>query len=267
MDSQEEKDQAIEDAAFEEGFTGEVAQQPTENTAGEAEIIKPEDPVTETQAVEEDKPLTRAEILALAEQASNAAATKVHDKAFGKIGELQQRIESIKTAGARISPQAREKLSKEFPELAEMLFDGADDIVQDVQPKGRVDDLRETVAKKIAETEQKFEKKLVLRDHKDFDQVIADPMFREWAATLPPQTQVELASTWDADFISPKLSEFKEYRDKKLSTQQEKDKKREELNKRLIGAIQPKGTPQSNASLPSHLTDEDAAMEQAFKTG
>jgi len=280
-----DEDIAIEEAAFDAGFNGEevaavipdgntpdAAQQNANQETAEQEaarIAKAQADAAVALAAEQDKPMSRAEVQQLAESLAAAAASKVHDKAFGKIGELQQRIEQMKAVGARISPTAKTRLAADFPELAEMLFDGADDVTADttIKPAAQqqhtlsTDDIRKAVE---AETTQKLERRLLTRDHSDWEQVVVTPEFKGWMAKLPPQEQQALNTTWNADLVSRKLTEFKKFRVTQSDAFKAKQAKKMELKKRLEGALTPKGVSKAVGLTPSHLTDEEAAMEKAF---
>lgn len=274
---QSQHDEAIEveEAALEAGFTGSEVQEvsPKVEEQPKEEAIQ-EDRQQDRQEVEkkddegEDKPLTRADLQALLDRnaALESQLTKVHDKAFGKIGELQQKIERLKGAGTKISPKAKERLADEFPELASMLFDGVEDDAPEPAPnqnppyKGpSVDELVESRTKEL---EKNFEKKLLKQSHPDWEEIVQTKDFSEWAAALPPQEQSEISNSWDSIYLTKKFNEFKKWRTGQEEKSAAKKTKDEDLKRRLESAIQPKGSPKGLADLDDD--DEASAMERAF---
>ena len=227
MKNREEIDQqnAISEAEETAAMEGVFATEPEVT-----EVADPE-PVTEQPATEgepapepekvEPKFFTQDEVMAAIEAAkteSKAEISKMHDRVFGKIGDLQQRIDTIR-ATANISPKAKEKLAIEFPELAQMLFDDEpiptqlprqDVVAEPVVPQVDVDEL---VSKKLDETTKSFEKRILKRDHPDWEAQVETPEFATWReSVLSPEDAATLSETWDADFISAKLTEFKEWK-------------------------------------------------------
>lgn len=265
-----------EEAALEAGFTGvdqdsgsvdgDTASAPegaTEDTTENNE----QDGIEQDQdggGVEVELPLTRAELKALEQQAAQRIAdlesklNKVHDKAFGKLGELQQRISAVRG----LSPKAREKLNELDSELAEILFgdsDATDAAPAAQQPDGIVHtDLLEQARLEREEDRRNFQRQLLSRDHKDWTEIVQDQSFLKWTGSLPVDEQTALQSSWDADFVSSKISEFKAWR----TAEEEKAKKKELGKKRLAAAVMPKG----NSLKPEYnIEDEESAMESGFK--
>lgn len=270
---QHEESPEIEDAAMSAGFGDEVtteqpALEPEQQQPDEQEQVEVQAQEEEQPAQEEERPLTRAELKAIEERAAalEAQLSKVHDKAFGKIGELQQRIEAVRAKTIGLSPKAKERLSEEFPELAEMLFDGGEDATQAEpeqqakQPTGpNAEELMERLRSEREVEKREIEKRLLRRDHPDWETVVSGNSFRSWVATLPPSEQQELANSWDADFISQKLTAYKEAERARAEQTATTTKK---SNKRLENAVTPRGV---SRNAPGHdLDDEEAAMRQAF---
>jgi len=186
--------EALEDAAFDAGFENDdqgPLDQPQESAAepqAETQPSQPEEPA--------ERPLTRAEFQAMADRAEalEAQLGKVHDKAFGKMGQLEQRIEQLKGMSSGLSPKARERLEEEFPELAEMLFDGLE-AAQALPPAPPVD-VDNLVSQKVQAKEeaikQSLERRLLTRDHRDWEQVVQSSEFQQWVTTLPGDEQQQL---------------------------------------------------------------------------
>lgn len=257
--------QEVEDDALEAGFNDtDLAPVDQENTTI---IEEPKPQEAEVKAEEVEAPLTRAEFQAMANRAAalEAQLGKVQDRTFGKIGELQQKIEQVRTAGVGLSPRAKERLAEEFPELAEMLFDGAGE-PGNVAPQIQIPNFDELVESKVQtrqeELRQSLEKRLLSRDHKDWQQVVVGDGFRGWVATLPPADQQQLASTWDADFVSSKITDYKAWQAAQSKGNEADALKAAEKTKRLEAALVPKGVPRNGPSYDED--DEEAAMAKAF---
>lgn len=268
----------VEEAAMEAGFTDselEQISQPGDTTDNQQPEGQPADNEQQQEeeaeqqegqeASEDDRPLTRAEIKAIearAEQLEQQLA-KVHDRAFGKIGELQQKIEALKTKTTGLSPRAKERLANEFPELAEMLFDDDGDSAAQQQSVKQPEsgqqleqpDLRE-------ELSREFEKKLLKREHKDWEQVVASGEFKTWLNTQPADVQQTFVSTWDSTYVADKLTEYKEFAKK----QEEDRKEKQTKQKRLENAITPKSSNSRQRPPGYDLDEENAAMEAAFRS-
>lgn len=256
----------VEDAAMEAAFDGTAPTVEPEAPEAPPEADEPESEVQEEVQPEEpqEQPLTRAELRAIEDRAAKLEEqlSKVHDKAFGKIGELQQRIETLRTKTTGLSPKAKERLSEEFPELAEMLFDSGESTAQADPEPPRRDQSLEILERVKAEREQErkeMEKRLLRRDHPDWETVVASDGFRGWVSKLPPQEQQELANSWDADFISQKLAAFKDAEQSRKATA---EKTAGSKNKRLESAIVPRGAGRGTQGYS--VDEEEAAMREAF---
>lgn len=253
------EEEAQEEAAFNAAFDGgtdstdlepvdkEVTTEQAENE-GEPEPVKDPEP-------EPAKVLTMDDFnAALAEQKQEMQ--KIHDKVFGKVGELKQRIDALKSVG-NFSPKAKARLEADFPELAEMLFDNEQTYAEPtyqapvpapVHADPRVDDIAKT-----------FERKLLTRDHRDWEQVVQGQEFADWKySVLDTETAAALDSSWDADFISAKLTDFKTWKE----AQAKKGAEAKLKHDRLEAAIIPRGVPKDGSSYNDD--DEEASMMKAF---
>jgi len=256
------EDEAAEDAAFEAGFNATdiepVAQQeePPPQEAPQGVVEPAVEPEVEPEVPQQ--PALTIDSLKEMIDSERTENQKLRDRLFGKVGELQQRIDSIR-ANASLSPKARERLQNDFPELAEMLFDPADaHVVQQPAPKQAPE---QPAAEDISRS---FELRLLKRDHPDWSTVVQSEEFVSWRDTvLPPETSSELQSSWDADFISGKLNEFKEWRKQLTQKQQQTQQQANNRQNRLDLAVAPQGIPRTPATSYSE-DDEEAAMVKAF---
>ena len=251
--------EAEEEAAFESGFNGtdlEPAAEP-EPTEAPAESQEAPPEHTEPEASPAQTPTMEDLMALIAEQKQETQ--KVRDKLFGKIGELQQRIDTAKTSASGLSPKARENLESEFPELAAMLFDqtpvqAQQEPVQTYTPNY---DLPPSVD--VDAIKQEFEMKLLTRDHRDWREVVNSQEFIGWTNSLPVEVAAELATSNDSDYVSAKITEFKTWHQAQAKKVEE-DKKRQS---RLDGAITPRGLPRAGTS-NSYDDDEEAMMMKSF---
>ena len=274
---QHDESPEVEEAAMEAGFSGneleQIAEQPAEEETTETQGDQQSDEGQQEEQQDEpeaeqveDKPLTRAELKAIEDRAAHLEAqlNKVHDRAFGKIGELQQKIEALRTRTTGLSPKAKERLADEFPELAEMLFDNDGDSTAQQSTPDLLKQSDQLAAPDIdtvrEELSREFEKKLLTREHRDWEQVVVSGEFKTWLSKQPVEDQQTFVSTWDSSYVSGKLSEYKEFRKK----QDEANKQQEQKKKRLESAITPKGGVSRNKPPGYDLDEEEAAMREAF---
>lgn len=240
---------------------GEIADvtpaEPETTTEGEGVETPTEPPAEEPPKMYSREELDR--MLQAVKTESKAELSKIHDKVFGTIGDLKQRIDAIR-ATANISPKAKEKLSAEFPELAEMLFDN--EPIPTQVPKSETPalpqiDIDQIVNKKLDETQKQFEQRLLKRDHPDWENVVTTNEFAIWKSQIPPEDSATLDSSWDADFISAKLTDFKKWQQQQV----EKANKAKAKQDRLEAAVVPQGVPRQPTGGED---DEDEALNSAF---
>jgi len=265
--NQEEVQAAAEEEAAFLGVTGANAVDNAIEIVPETETEPETEPEIPAEEVVTPPPaLTMDDIRAAVEAAkaeTKAEFAKLRDGLNGKVGGLQKKLESLNRAGG-ISIKAKERLATEFPELAELLFDGSE-VAQETPvpvvttPQQPVINVDEVVQTRLTEATRTFEAKLLKRDHPDYEKVVALDDFAAWRATLPAETNAELDSSWDADFISGKLTEFKTW----YGAQQVKAQKQQQKQERLAAAVLPTGIPR-NAQATGTEDEEEAAMNQAF---
>lgn len=169
-------------------------------------------------------------------------------KVFGSLGSMKQTLDSIRTQqqapAVKVTPDSFKRLSKEFPEIAQML---AEDLGESFSGSAPVfDDTK--IDERIQTSNKAIESKLLTIQHRDWKTVTQSDDFRGWKDSLPPATKAELESSWDAEFLGEKISEFKEW---KAKASQSKQVNRQ----RLEAAIPPKS---GNASGKPALSETDA---------
>jgi hypothetical protein len=271
------EDEAAEEAAFEAGFEGndvdldEVAPPTVEETETPEQDAEPEG--TET-AAEAAPPVTEPEPEFLSKQQFDevingikAEHQRTIDKLFGKLGDVQHKLEQARKEASGISPKARERLFTEFPEFAEILFDGAKapELTPDPAPSTMqmtappVSD-EPLAADDPVKLRQDYEKKLLKKDHNDWELVVTSVEFDTFKTKmLKPDEAAELDSSWDAELIGKRLTEFKTWHKAQLAAAQaEKDKQN-----RLTAAVTPQGIPGTTV-IGGTEDEEEAAMMASF---
>jgi len=266
-------DEAAEEAALEAGFNDtDVEPVSTEDTTPPATSETTPEPSPATPAaLESPKFLTQDDLtaaLAAQKQEHQQEMQRIHDKVFGKVGELKQRIDGMKSAGS-FSAKTRERLTAEFPELAAMLFEDDDPPVPAPAATAPAEPAAPVSTPTPAQTAWEedplkvMERRLLTRDHKDWEQVVVSPAFNTWRTTvLAPTDNEKLDEVWDADFVSEKLTEFKAWQAEQAKIAQANKVKQD----RLDAAVTPRGVPRGSAAGFSD-DDEEAAMEAAYKAG
>lgn len=274
---QEVIEQAQDDSGFAAGFAEVRGEEPpvsepvVEEQASSEEVQQQaEAPAAETQ--QDDTPEQNL-IAGLTDEQLRGVLAKANmvddlvlriEKTHGKIGELNRTIQNLqqKNGTAQLSAGQLKRLSSEYPELATLL---AEDLSEALAGSGggqaqqfdqSVLDAR--VAEQVSSVERKFEKKLVLRDHPDFDQVCQSDDFRLWLKTvLPPEESARLNSAWESEYISGQITAFKTWR---AAAAESAEKTRESRNKRLESAVAPTGSRSVTPNQPS----EDEAFSSGF---
>lgn len=202
------------------------------------------------------------------------------DKVNGKFGSLEQTIKALQDAKAsgqavQLTDADVEDLRQEYgPELASAFLKtlnkfGAkigstagpeaqpDASKKDVVDQAKIDEAlakaNASVDDRITQTAQKLELKILNVTHPDWKKVVRavdkngkdagfNPDFKKWSATLSAEDQDRLYNSWDADFLSEKIGEFKSH----LKTETaDGAKKKNSTPNRLKTNVAPNGVPGS----------------------
>ena len=251
------EDLAAEELALEAAFTG-IDPVPTP---------EPE-PKPEESAPVVPEPVTPEPVKGMTIDDFNAAMNtqkqemqKNLDRVFGKVGNLEERLNAIKSTAGGFSAKQRAKIETEFPEMAALLFEEEPEPapIPEVKPEPA------PVIIQRPERDIEEEKELLSFDHPDWETVVASPDFASWKATLPAKVVKRLEETEDAGFVSGKLTVYKSWLSTKTQAATEKAEK-DKLNKeRLEAAINPKGVPRA-AATGQGTDEEEAAMLEAYNT-
>lgn len=185
-------------------------------------------------------------------------------KVYGKFGEVNQALKELQASmqnsnkpSLNLSEAKFKRLSEEYPELAELLSEDLKEIGVASSPQAQIDPnvIEERVATVKEDLARQMQHNLLLIQHKDYPKVVASDDFKVWAQTLPEEDQEELNNSWDAMYLGEKLSNFKDWLNKKNSGTTQR---RERLERALI----PQG--KQAAPTPTAMTEEDGFM-LAFK--
>jgi hypothetical protein len=242
------------DVAFEAGFADE------ESAPAQTLEAEPEP---------EPEPLPELEIAGFKESQIRELLTKVAEvdrlreaqaKAFGHLGSLRQSVEALRNqprpsaTDVRITKEKFTRLAQAFPEMADMIAADLSEALQGTgQPAIDPQQYERMVESKLVQAMQAqqrmTEARLLSVQHPDFQQVNSSPEFQQWKTTLDPKETKELEDSWDAAYLSKKLTEFKDWKSKTATSQATK-------RSRLEAAITPRGGPAAPAK-----TLDDAFLE------
>ena len=244
-ESQFEHDQR--DDSFAAGFDDDTTATPTETPAEQQDNANQQEaePV-QAEPAPEYVQLTKAErdeLIAMRQKWENQFGT-----AFGKIGGIERTIKSL-TDGAQveISQEDIDALKDDFPPLAAAL-----EKVRNLRalPGGGVDQeqIANLVAEKVSAVEQKFELRLLSKDHPDWKQIDADPAFAQWVAAQPDefkQTLAQASQSYDSAVVSNAMTMFKQSR--KAAPATPAADPASARRSRMSAAVTPRGTSGASA--------------------
>ena len=268
----------LAEKAEQEAFQAEMSQQDLSEDApapvAEAEV---------EQAAEENVPepvVERKEIFKgyTEEELSNALAMlpklqKALDTTNGTFGsrlaDQQRTIEQLqqqRQGMGSLSADKLKRLSQEFPEIAEMLAEDLNEVIGSgaggfdrSQVEEMVNPRVKALEDRIEQQQRESELRALNRNHRDWKEVAAfepaqdgsvkwkNPAFGNWVNSQPEEVRKELVNGWNADYISDKLTEFKEASKPKAVNKQS-----------LEAAVIPRGV--SGRTISTELDDEEAAF-------
>lgn len=274
---------AAEDAAFAEAFAQTRGEElPPIEAEPDLEPEPEPTPGKEPQpAGEEPKPVAEEPKLfaGLTEEQLQAALARsgslqtTVDKMAGRIGQLMQQIEALRT-NPPTTQQAQkaldlklEKLSAAFPELAGMLREdlaglqgGGEQALAPTAPAGITQEqldaaLAERLAQAQATMQEKIEVKVLTAFHPDWLDVIKSPQFALWRDNvLGADIGKQLMESEDSAFISQHLTKFKQWREQSVAPKPPPPPP--PRSSRLANAVIPNGGAGRTSTGP--VTEEDA---------
>lgn len=151
----------------------------------------------------------------------------------GKLGEFNRTLQALQQAPSAANSEAvkaaRQKLTDEYPELAETILP----LIGSGGGGGVTSEQLEALR---SETRQQTAAFLLSQAHPDWQTVRATDAYKAWLPTLKEAERAEFLSTWDPGLVSARLSEFKQWRSDTFA-------KKHEKQTRLTQAIPPTGVP------------------------
>lgn len=191
---------------------------------------------------------------------------------------VAQQEKETEEAIRRLTPEKLPKLNSEYPSMAELLAEDLDLILNEREKEQsnhvsipKLEDLEDKLRMALDEERQAREKETIEKSkkvldffHSDWVEVasyskdengvvkFANPAFAEWVASQPEEKRNEILTSNDPYLLAGKIKDFKEY--------QAKNNK----NKTLANAVQPRGVPASQVSVEDEeerLFREELARE------
>ena len=255
---------AAEEAAFLESFGGTDAEPDTklEDEPGEGQAAPP--PVAPYVAPAEPE-LTMKDLRALIEEVKNRSIDTA-SRLGGQLGSTKQKLDAmeqeltrIRTTAKGISPRAKERISTDFPELAEMLFDEGDpEPIQQVTAPPVTTSRNEPTPQELEEA-----KEILAYDHPDWVQKVQSQEFKQWSETLPQAVRNRLINSVDPMFVSHHLTKFSAFQAQRAQEAAKSTQQQQNKQARLAAAVTPQGVPRGTFT-GQNADDEESAMLAAF---
>jgi hypothetical protein len=247
-------DDTTDDAGFDDGFDNPsptVTPETQEEAAEETAVPK---------APSLDERLAAAEALI---DSLRSSQEKSSSTAFGKIGGIERTLQQFQ-AGAQV------EIAQE--DIDAMRADGFESHAKALEkirslralPGGstdpaQIDELvQQRIAPALTAVEQKFELRLLAKEHPDYKDIDADPAFAQWVATQPEQFRNSLAEAsrvYDSDVVGAAMTKFKAARKPAPSTPNNSTRR-----SLIEAAVTPRGTGGNPAA-----TTEDDEFDAGFK--
>jgi hypothetical protein len=229
--------------------------------------------VVEQEVETEEQPYTQAEIRAAFEQISSLqkALDKTNGTYGSRLAEQQKIIEELKqsrnTAPVTLTAEHFKELAEEYgDDMAEKLARSLNNanILQGgngfdpSQLTSVVDQKLSAVEQRIIEKEKQLELRALNRQHRDWQQIASfdsssgqivwnNPQFGQFVSGLPEYEQQEVLNSTDADFLSEKITQFKDSIKPKAVKKQQ-----------IEAAVLPRGV--GGKPVTNDVDDEEAAF-------
>lgn len=259
--------QDVQDAEMEAAFaaasvpdTKEIIAEPAkaeEQVEDPKEEKKPE-AETKSEEKQEEKPagLSDDQLKLLAAIPKLEQLLQRVDKVDGHYGEIKRLLDSTqkaaatpKSAAAFEASDESDTLDQEFPELSQGIQERIERVIAKV-PAGMSEDQLQSWYEKRKAADYQESVKILDAAHPDRIVVRESAEYKEWLAGMPSYKQQVFLNSVDPYYVSSKLSEFKDYRDKKASSA-------EKSKQRIENAITPQGVRPKGQST---ISDDEAAQ-------
>jgi hypothetical protein len=222
----------LQERGFEEGFS--------ESLGSAQEETKPE-PEAKQEEVLRIAGYTEDEIKAFIDKAKlvddlNDRLRQTHDKAFGKLGQLEQELRNMaqtrSTAATPLTKDSFAKLAAYYgdDELVEALAEDLSSLQLGGQSQAfDMDAVKTTLNEQLEQVRQelsdKFEEKLLTMAHPDWETVKDSEDFAAWQKTLSPEGQKILFDTNDGMTLVKAFNSFKDWKTKREEAEQQKQQR------------------------------------------
>lgn len=277
IESQQVEEATQDDAGFAAGFAEARGEEPPVEAAPEVKDRVDTEQSGQTATPEETPAqnliagLTEDQLKNLLMKANSIDDVNARvEKAFGKVGELNRTILELQKNrgnGAGLSVGQLKRLSGEYPELAELLASDLSEAFSNTgggSPGQQFDPsmIEQPLADKVKEVERNFEKRLLRKEHKDWEETVTSDDFKLWGTNvLPREEWLQLNASWDSEFIAEKLTEFKAWKQQATAqSESQTNTQREQKQKRLEAAV----TPTSGRTNGPNIQSEDDAFASGF---
>ena len=231
------------------GTTDEAAEikaaEPGNEPPAEVELESDSNDAPEIEPLSQDELRAALAKLPELEQFKGLTAGELQ-KLHGKMGEFNRTLQNLQTSGKPANSAAHkaalQKLTDEYPELAETmapLFEAAGS-----GPGVSTEQISEIVKQQVGQAQAETTKTIaelraqmaLTKAHPDWEDLPSTPAYAQWMKSRPAEFQQEFNNTWDTGFVAKGLTEFKKWRDTTYAKQQTKQA-------RLAGAVTPTGVP------------------------
>jgi hypothetical protein len=196
-----------------------------------------EEPAAVEQVVEEEQPYSQAEIKAAFEQIKGLqkALDSTNGTYGSRLAEQQKIIDELKqsrqTNPVTLTAEHFKELAEEYgDDMAEKLarslnnaqvLQGGNSGFDSSQLENVVAEKLSAVEQRMAEKEKQLELRALNRQHRDWKEVAAfdstsgqvvwnNPQFGQFVSSLPEYEQRQVMNSQDADFLSDKITQFKD---------------------------------------------------------
>lgn len=183
---------------------------------------------------------------------------QTHDKAFGKMGQMEQEFRELKQAKAAGKPISKESfkslvdyfgdedVAEAFAnDLSELQLGGGNSVDAEAL-QAAFDEKLTAMNERFEAATQEFETKLLTLQHPDWEELKDSEDFAAWQNTLKPEARELLMSTWDGATLSQAFTKFKSWRT-------ERDESAKKKEQRLLDAM-----PVNGSGGRGHSAAEDA---------
>ena len=198
------------------GFGEVFSDEPASVAALEEEQVT--EPVVEAPEVVEPLPAISAEEFRALSERFNALGSVPEElrKVQGKYGELHRSMQQLQQPrGFQLDADKFTRLKANYPEITNDLVSDLNEALQVVGGNQAFDpaQFEEVISSRVTQATDGLSKQVQTLSlslaHSDWKQVAASPEFQTWKSALPADQQNQLDSSWDAEFLADKITEFK----------------------------------------------------------